>query len=57
MKSSMTGQEKDDLLIKVTAWAGTTFKCLSIVYTVSIYYKQPSLIQSSLPSPLLKGQA
>ena len=30
MKSSMTGQEKSDLLIQVTVWAGLTVYCCHI---------------------------
>jgi hypothetical protein len=36
MKISMTGQEKGDLLIQVTAWAGLTV--FSNLYCVNIYF-------------------
>jgi hypothetical protein len=35
MKFSMTGQEKGDLLIEVTAWAGLTAICIS--YHLKLY--------------------
>jgi hypothetical protein len=34
MKVSMTGQEKYDLLIQVTAWAGLTVKYQKVVVVI-----------------------
>jgi hypothetical protein len=36
MKFSMTGQEKGDLLIQVTAWAGLTVYIYTFLYILKI---------------------
>ena len=39
MKCYMTGQEKDDLLIEVTAWAGLTVYSLYHIYVICAVYE------------------
>ena len=59
MKLSMTGQEKGDLLIQVTAWAGLTaviILILEVVMVMTIWYLDIQLPMQSVLTSTESGQ-